>query len=610
MGSFLSAAAFAFSIFELLAFAKPPTLKRRYNFSLGGAVLRITPRLAGILHYIVLAISISLILFLLLALHELIGPFDAISRNRVNITLGFLWGPVFGIWVNSVLRHPGGKELSRLQVVAGIALTVLFVVGSFGNAVGSFIEKYADSLSGVKIGVAELSFANKGHGGTPGAASYSPAGTHGNSVESSLGLEYVMHLHDYFIEPDVQFMKEFFKISDTALERQLDQVRRFAVDYIEPPLSCLLEWQQTSDDALAIEDHLRGFANVYRRLRLAAKDPRLPRFGPELVQRSEFLVSDVDVASPVPFSCTYLQTAVSNPNWIKQSDVDQVAANREYLERPYLAITLAGLMAQVNQYQNAGSILSQWIAQHERTSSNAEIEFAPNSAATPGQWLNIRARSILAAFTEEWLRKDEASVNTRLRDEHLSNLGFLRRGLGNILSKVPAFENLHRKAGTELDPTYKENCKLEGKLWRRLYVSYASIELAYLQNTLVHASYEEKYAETTTAGLSQLLGFDFSCLDDPRLFRAQVLEAFSRNAFLYIRARGKKDSAEARNNRLKTALRAAEIGLEEVRNSRSIMDRRELSAKYSDRITANDAVSVQEALTSTKKLLDAVVREE
>src|SRR5262249_9807471 len=146
------------------------------------------------------------------------------------------------IWVNSVIRHPSAQELTRFQIVGGIALAVLFMVGSFGSGIGWFVEKYADTLSGVKIGVAELSFANKGRGGTPGAASYAPAGARGNNVESSLGLEYVVHLHDYFIDPDLQFMKELFKTSDPILEQKFDKVRRFSIAYIEPPLSCLLDW--------------------------------------------------------------------------------------------------------------------------------------------------------------------------------------------------------------------------------------------------------------------------------------------------------------------------------------------------------------------------------
>src|SRR4051794_38381751 len=61
MGSFLSSAAFAFAIFELLAFAKPPRQTGRSGFSVAGVAVRFRPRLASFLHYVVLATSISLV---------------------------------------------------------------------------------------------------------------------------------------------------------------------------------------------------------------------------------------------------------------------------------------------------------------------------------------------------------------------------------------------------------------------------------------------------------------------------------------------------------------------------------------------------------------------
>jgi hypothetical protein len=110
MESFILSTSLAFLIFEALAYTRLPK-REEYEFSIGQISIKFGKGSATWARRILQAVLVSAILFFLLILHEIVLPFDVISRNRDNITLGFFCGPIFGMWLNSIIRHPPEQAL-------------------------------------------------------------------------------------------------------------------------------------------------------------------------------------------------------------------------------------------------------------------------------------------------------------------------------------------------------------------------------------------------------------------------------------------------------------------------------------------------------------------
>jgi hypothetical protein len=107
------------------------------------------------------ALIVFALLLLVLAIHDLRTPAEVLACYEVNVVLGFVFGPLTAVWVNSIVLREVRQGLSAGQILSIFGLMLLFFLGATGDQTSKLIGRYANSLSSVKLAGAELSFASK-----------------------------------------------------------------------------------------------------------------------------------------------------------------------------------------------------------------------------------------------------------------------------------------------------------------------------------------------------------------------------------------------------------------------------------------------------------------
>jgi hypothetical protein len=287
MIAFILSSAIAFALYELLAFTQwPPT---RTQFRLYGSTrLSYTRRTAGVLLNILRALIVFTLLLLVLAIHNL-TPTDVLARYEVNVALGFVFGPLAAVWVNSIVLRDVAEGLSAGQILSIFGLMLLFFLGATGDQTSKLIGRYANSLSSVKLAGAELSFTSKesseraqitgaGIAGASGFAAPNVAPITGRSQ----GLQNLAVL-DQIIERDEKYLK--FLLSPKGQQipvDDLDLADGFAKKSVSPPLTCLFAWFQNTGDPGPVDHYLTAYATGFRQLDVLnrqANAPAKPQIG-------------------------------------------------------------------------------------------------------------------------------------------------------------------------------------------------------------------------------------------------------------------------------------------------------------------------------------------
>jgi hypothetical protein len=221
---------------------------------------------------------------------------------------------------------------------------------------------------------------------------------------------------------------------------------------------------------------------------------------------------------------------------------------------------------------------------------------------------------MLAAYMEEWLRREGSTAPTVLRTEHLDNLDVIRNGFHKRLINAPFF----REATDELTrgnmtPRLKEPYECISAddanilIWRQLFTSYISMEITYLQTLLNHPEYGKKYAEKATAEARRLATFDVSCvLGDAKVWYGQILESFAQNALMYSNVRAENETDDTKRQRLTEAERVARFGLEIIDVPAKQAQKRQ--GAFIMRIAPDEAVETQEHLTDTHQAIEKALR--
>ena len=168
MTAFILSATIAFALFESLGISRKCRHKQASSNSVGTPWLQ--EPAARALRRVVQVMIVLVILLGVLTVHEVATPISTFARYEVNIIIGFIFGPLFAIWINSVVVHDAGDDLTRGQMFAAAGLALLFVLGVLGGDGSNLMKQYAKSLSSVKLGVAELSFAPGKTQNEPGSA--------------------------------------------------------------------------------------------------------------------------------------------------------------------------------------------------------------------------------------------------------------------------------------------------------------------------------------------------------------------------------------------------------------------------------------------------------
>ncbi len=620
MAAFIFSGALAFVLYQALAFAHVPSPTREW-FRISSITISFDESSARWGRLILRAGIVFIVLACVLLIHEVAGPVDVISRNRVSILVGFFFGPLFAIWINAIFAHPPGEALTRGQVIAGIGLVLMFILGSLGNETGRLIQQYANKLQSLKLAGAELSFSEKNRtdheNKLAGALQLAGAAP----ITGSAALDYLSQL-DVIIQRDADYLQAF-----GGPPGDLKEAASFVTRTVKKPLACLATWYQWTADTPSINRHARAFAGIFRDLAVLDDANRIAvlddanRIRKQIAQESLSIASDVaalEIPQEVDADCKDLfglfvsfcppgramfksgesgldrsvarACLATGGEQLKKTDVladssplsipadDFVKGARAFLgghggveARPYLAVAEGGLMIELGSYEGGASRLHSWLRDRNPTSAVPVVQ----------EWLDVRARSMMAAYVEEWIGEKGSEIPTTLRTLHLQNLDILRKALAHYVTLSPVFaKNLEEaRARSEAQFRTPVACTTAGgdfTIWQRLFASYLSMDVSYVQNALRHPDYPEKYAQSVSRDVVRLASLDLSCHPagneptDPLIAYAEVLQAYAWNAASFSAARRNAEPQDAAVKRLNDGERAAQLGLEIVQTAKAL----------------------------------------
>jgi hypothetical protein len=315
---FLVSSAIGFTVYQFVAWAFISDDGR--FFRLGDSVVNLSASAAKGLRRFLAVLLIGLALFLAIWLHR---PF---SEVRGAAILGLFYGPLLAIWINTLIAKPSEDSPSIAQYVAGAGLVLLFLVGSVGDPVGELIQRYAQRISKISVGGAELSFSEKTPDALGGSLSLSGIAPTYASSTGAIGLDYLGRLAR-MIERDIEYLTLFkeneirrekakrnitdtvgsaeFNASIDKQEKEMEQVidtlrnaKLFAEATIEKPASCLVGWYTATGDADAINRHIAGLAEIFKRLPAIETGHPVDRLARELITRSFFIAHDAVISVP------------------------------------------------------------------------------------------------------------------------------------------------------------------------------------------------------------------------------------------------------------------------------------------------------------------------
>ncbi len=170
---------------------------------------------------------------------------------------------------------------------AGAGLALLFLLRVLGGEGSGLIKQYARSLSSVKLGVAELSFASRSRAAgigshrrpfrAPAKETYAAGGTErpAKSREASPHHQTRQGLFDRDIHPKAAGLGRFRICSVDDLRSS----ETFTQSTIALPLQCLSAWFEQSADSGPVERYLASYSNVFRRLASTRSPSGRPRPG-------------------------------------------------------------------------------------------------------------------------------------------------------------------------------------------------------------------------------------------------------------------------------------------------------------------------------------------
>jgi hypothetical protein len=324
MGPFLISSALGFVGYQLAVWLF--ISEDRLFLKLGGSVINLTPEAAAWLRRVVGVLLVGLGLSLGLLFHKPFVAQESIFGGAV--VLGFFYGPLLAVWINSLIAKDSNEEVSTGQYVAGIGLALLFLVGSVGNQAGDLIQGYARKVSKISIAGAEFTFDRKSSDVNPlgGSLPLSGAAPTYASSSGAIGLEYLSQLHA-MIHRDIEYLKIFKETElrkdkskqtfvDQKTDRQLfndietkkknidavldalDKAELFAKKTVKRPAACLVGWYSTTGDTSSVNKHLAALAEVFKRLPTIESGQPVEDLAAEFVEQS-FLIG-VDAVDSVP----------------------------------------------------------------------------------------------------------------------------------------------------------------------------------------------------------------------------------------------------------------------------------------------------------------------
>jgi hypothetical protein len=517
MTAFILSSAIAFALYQLLLLMQWPPARQEFYFYQARIVLtetaaRVAPK------FIRSAIVVAILLFVL-TIHHFASPIDALVRYEVNIVFGFVFGPLFAIWINSIAVHSADKDLTRGQILAAIGLVLLFFLGALGDETARLIKRYAGNLSSLKVAGTELSFTPNERNDRNRLPSTPIAGTSGTYVTGgSAGLPNLAGLDD-IVQRDLEYLTKVFAPKGTQIPvTDLERAKNFATASIAPPLSCLLNWFQQTGDSRSLDKYLTAYAGSFRQLEALnmgmnppAGEPtspaaqqiqqtRLREITSGMVRNGLTMALDIALSAPQtnvldpcakwfkfycesddkplpsapPKSGVAVQQCLQDvlKQFAQPSDAPKTAEIEQRLS--FLTTGLAEFMTPQPSAAGRGlemlpyfaiaraSLMAQ-LGQYEAAAAILDDWLRQRDRASDDNplqqikddWLALRARSTLITFVEEWLEDEDSNAATVVETEHLENLRATKDGFKSRLLKADFFKKLDKPCQSKCEPVFR-----------------------------------------------------------------------------------------------------------------------------------------------------------
>lgn len=625
MQPFILSAGLSFLVYQILVYVDVPP--RRSWFRIGNVNVTFDERSQKWARRLLKVLFTLAIVFGILFLHEVVAPFDQITRDKTNIVLGFLFGPLFAIWLNAVFNHPPEKPLTRGLALGGIGLILFCLIGSAGNQTTRLIEQLTRKISGFKGFGVELSLSEPASKRDPSQGALPLSGSTGSNFESnsgSAGISYASQLVE-IVRRDRSYLTDLFGETSPQLLTQLDRAESLANLAVAPPMQCLSGWLEATADAVYVNSMLEPFVTAFRQVTTIETEEQRKRLSRMFIRHFARVASNIESFGPSPDvkkACLPLLQLICPTSLDNHADLIAclVHANREdglggkaeedaiaalsvklsdfasdnaLKTRPYFAIAHASLLAQLGQYAAAAAVFDDWLTKQQKRTGPA-----PNKVE---QWFEIRTRSMFAAYFEEWLLKLGNSTPTAYRNEHLRNMDVLRGSLRDILSASSTL--LKETSGGLKQPGPCTSSDKNLLLLRRLLGTYVTTELTHIQNRLHHWEYPKYYLETTDTDIERLARLDLSCLPSapqaPSLVYAQILDAYALNAVQYVKTKKDRLDSQEKSARIKRATSALAYALE-ITAKPAQDDLSTRTGPFLKRVSPSDWVSASESLKQTR----------
>lgn len=563
MSAFLLFAAIAFLVYEFIAFAQLPT-SGVSPIRLGGLTINFDAATAQRWRLGLRILIFFLILTAILLLHQFGSEtiLGNIWANRTAIILGLFFGALFAIWINRIFAHTAGDALTKGQIVAGIGLIVLFIVGSAGNDFSTLIQQISRKISTIKVGGAEIALQVPRKAPGEALAVISTPVRTASFGGSSAGLGLLVDLKDE-IERDCGYIGLSFdqpptKCAGSAVEKKLSLERDFTEATASDYAGCLAEIYDRTDPNF-VNMRLEALASPFRELvapgfdRQTFPDRATMTLYQETVRLAAYVLPAVTPTSPVgdrckkavaklcqqDASCIEQVVKLVSTNFSTESKKDSMSlfsafegdlrpiinkflddtGGNNFRDQPYSTIAYADVMAQLRQYSAALQALYGWLERHQKNHSQLKDPSSLKTEDIHLAWFSVRTRSIIASFAEEWIRSFDSSAPTVLRDTHLDNLKTLLELMSQIPSSKVVLEFLKKPkydlAGADFRAIPDEsasNCPHQDIRKSQIVLVYLYNQLTFAYNALHHPKYDTDFAAKTKARVEQVMNADMSCV--------------------------------------------------------------------------------------------------
>jgi hypothetical protein len=252
----------------------------------------------------------------------------------------------------------------------------------------------------------------------------------------------------------------------------------------------------------------------------------------------------------------------------------EFAGRDDYYLRPYTAIIIATIFAQLGQHEAALAQLETWLKRQ-------------TGDAIETKWLKVRALIIAIYAAEYWIRKDGANASVVLRDFSLKQLELALTLTDELFSLkeelrgsrlAMSVEDL-TKASFSRPPTETEVCAYKTAPGVRsdflgnrkiLYWWYVTNLALTARHRLTHPEYAKLHAHLANKEITALLITDLGCANTSEAekvaFRAWVLRMYATMQLQDVVSQKDVRTRASLEAMLENGLRASELGLLMVRH--------------------------------------------